>query len=144
MKTRLPNSTFVLCFLLLLTSTALAVKPNSNRRFKSTVLPILENKCFVCHGPDVQEADIRLDNLSTDFLTDRAAATAWHEAMHVLNKGEMPPKDADPLTAKERSVLVGWIRGEIDRVKAELKSTGGQVVLRRLNRRIPKHHAGSI
>ena len=134
MKTRLPNSTFVLCFLLLLTSTALAVKPNSNRRFKSTVLPILENKCFVCHGPDVQEADIRLDNLSTDFLTDRAAATAWHEAMHVLNKGEMPPKDADPLTAKERSVLVGWIRGEIDRVKAELKSTGGQVVLRRLNR----------
>jgi len=134
MKTRLPNSTFVLCLLLLLTSTALAVKPNSNRRFKSTVLPILENKCFVCHGPDVQEADIRLDNLSTDFLTDRAAATAWHEAMHVLNKGEMPPKDAEPLTAKERSVLVGWIRGEIDRVKAELKSTGGQVVLRRLNR----------
>ena len=97
------------------------------------MLPILENKCFVCHGPDVQEADIRLDNLSTDFLTDRAAATAWHEAMHVLNKGEMPPKDADPLTAKERSVLVGWIRGEIDRVKAELKVRVDRVVLRQLN-----------
>ena len=41
---------------------------------------------------------------------------------------EMPPKDADPLTAKERSVLVGWIRAS-HRVKAELKSTGGQVVL---------------
>lgn len=122
------------CVFLLASSRVEAVKPNNNRRFKSTVLPILEAKCFGCHGADVQEADIRLDNLSTDFLADRAAATAWHEAMHVLNKGEMPPEDGEPLTAKERNVLVGWIRGEIDRVKAELKSTGGQVVLRRLNR----------
>ena len=46
----------------------------------------------------------------------------------------MPPEESEPLTAKERSVLVNWIRSEIDRVKAELKSTGGRVVLRRLNR----------
>ena len=122
-------------WLLLAVASALqAAKQSGTRKFKSTVLPILQAKCFGCHGTDVQEADIRLDNLSTDFLADRAAATAWHEAMHVLNKGEMPPEESEPLTAKERSVLVNWIRSEIDRVKAELKSTGGRVVLRRLNR----------
>ncbi|MAT12114.1 MAG: DUF1592 domain-containing protein [Pirellulales bacterium] len=123
-----------LCLLLAVASAVQATKPGGTRKFKSTVLPILQAKCFGCHGADVQEADIRLDNLSTDFLADRAAATAWHEAMHVLNKGEMPPEEGEPLTAKERSVLVNWIRSEIDRVKAELKSTGGRVVLRRLNR----------
>ena len=122
------------CLMLICISTAQATKPGANRKFKSSVLPILQAKCFACHGEDVQEADLRLDNLSTDFLADRAAATAWHEAMHVLNKGEMPPADGEPLTSKEREVLVHWIRGEIDRVKAELKSTGGRVVLRRLNR----------
>ena len=124
----------VVCLMLICISVAQAKKPGGNKKFKSAVLPILQAKCFVCHGEDVQEADVRLDNLSTDFLADRGAATAWHEAMHVLNKGEMPPEDGEPLTSKERSILVHWIRGEIDRVKAELKSTGGRVVLRRLNR----------
>lgn len=122
------------CLILTLASVAQGTKPSGDRKFKSTVLPILQSKCFGCHGADVQEADVRLDNLSIDFLADRAAATAWHEVMHVLNKGEMPPEESEPLTVKERSILVHWIRTEIDQVKAELKSTGGRVVLRRLNR----------
>ncbi|MBA61787.1 MAG: hypothetical protein CMJ76_05410 [Planctomycetaceae bacterium] len=134
MKNLRMNIPIALCLMLILSAPVEAVKSGGNRKFKTMVLPILQAKCFGCHGSEVQEADVRLDNLSTDFLVDRAAATAWHEAMHVLNKGEMPPEDSEPLTSKERSILVSWIRGEIDRVKTELKSTGGQVVLRRLNR----------
>lgn len=134
MKNLVTITSVGLCLLLAMASAVQATRPGGTRKFNSTVLPILQAKCFGCHGADVQEADVRLDDLSTDFLADRAAATAWHEAMHVLNKGEMPPEEGEPLTGKERSILVNWIRSEIDRVKAELKSTGGRVVLRRLNR----------
>ena len=113
-------------------SNLLAAKPG--KRFNSTILPILQSKCFSCHGEDVQEAEVRLDTLSIDFVNDRASVQTWQEALNALNKDEMPPEDGDPLTAKERQLLTNWIRGEIDRAVQMLKSTGGRVVMRRLNR----------
>ena len=35
--------------------------------FTSDIQPLLARRCYACHGPDTQEADLRLD--------DRAAAT---------------------------------------------------------------------
>ena len=43
--------------------------------FAADVLPILTSRCVRCHGPNKQEARIRLDNVSTDLIADRAAAT---------------------------------------------------------------------
>ncbi len=48
-------------------------------QFERDVLPVLQAHCIRCHGPEVQEAKIRLDNLSTNLSEDRAATETWHE-----------------------------------------------------------------
>ena len=94
----------------------------------------MEQHCYGCHGPDKKKSDVRLDTLSTDLVVDRAAAETWHDALHALQLGEMPPEDEEPLTQEKREILSGWIQHKIDAAVAKMDSTGGRVVLRRLNR----------
>ena len=51
-----------------------------------------------------------------------------------LQRGEMPPKDAKQPKPAEVEQVTSWIQNELSRAAAELKGTGGEVVLRRLNR----------
>ncbi|MEQ8785438.1 MAG: DUF1592 domain-containing protein [Pirellulaceae bacterium] len=98
------------------------------------VAPILQKYCLRCHGPDVQEARIRLDNLSTNLVRDRAAAETWHEVLNALNAGEMPPEDEPQLSRDEFATLTGWVREKVEEAIAAQRKTEGRVVLRRLNR----------
>ena len=88
--------------------------------FSREVLPILSNKCFVCHGPDTTDEDqLRLDSFE--------AATADRGGYHAINVEEpdesellvrihsddnpMPPEDAEKqLTSAERDVLTRWVK----------------------------------
>jgi hypothetical protein len=100
--------------------------------FEKDVKPILLRRCVTCHGPD--DANVRLDTLSTDLLKNSTAAETWHDVLNVLNLGEMPPKDEPQLSKLERDILASWITEQIEHVIRVRKSTGGQVVIRRLNR----------
>lgn len=88
--------------------------------FARDVLPILSNKCFVCHGPDSNDVDmLRLD---TEALAtaDRGGYRAVDQqkprksvALHRISstKDPMPPADAEKqLTSVEREVLIQWIK----------------------------------
>ncbi len=102
--------------------------------FPSQVLPILEEHCFKCHGKKKQKGKLRLDTLSPDLLKSRIAAETWHDVRDALNLGEMPPEEEPELSRGKRQILVGWVNQEIDALIEAKKSTGGRVVLRRLNR----------
>lgn len=102
--------------------------------FKTDVLPILRSHCVRCHGPKKQESRIRLDNLSTDLINDRAAAENWHEVLNVLNAGEMPPEKEIQLSAQQRETLTRWASATIKKAVEARRSTDGRVVMRRLNR----------
>ncbi|MCA9070427.1 MAG: DUF1592 domain-containing protein, partial [Planctomycetaceae bacterium] len=102
--------------------------------FKTDVLPILKSHCVRCHGPDVQEARVRLDNLSTDLINNRAAAEYWHEVLNVLNAGEMPPDGEKALSAKQRETLTDWVSRSIQKSIEAQRTSQGRVTLRRLNR----------
>ena len=65
--------------------------------FEEQVRPILENKCFSCHGPEKQKGKVRLDTLGRDFVNDRRAAETWHDALDAINLGEMPPEEENPI-----------------------------------------------
>jgi len=92
--------------------------------FEKVVQPFLKQHCYVCHGPDTQEAHIRYDQLQGFAPGDRHLWTMVHEK---LSAGEMPPEDEPQPTADEKKRILHWI--EIAQRSAIAGST------RRLNRR---------
>ncbi len=98
------------------------------------VLSVLEQRCFQCHGPNKQKGQLRLDTLSSDLVKHRAAAEIWRDVRAVINLGEMPPEDADPLSEEDRSHLLKWLNEAIEHATKIHQSNGGRVVIRRLNR----------
>ncbi|HJN88997.1 MAG TPA: PSD1 and planctomycete cytochrome C domain-containing protein [Verrucomicrobiota bacterium] len=87
--------------------------------FAREILPVLSDKCFICHGPDTRKKDlvrldsaegatrdlggykaIDLDNLAKSELIDRLSDL----------DDPMPPADAEKqLTATERELLKRWV-----------------------------------
>ncbi len=97
---------------------ALAAEPVD---FARQILPILSNKCFVCHGPDTHadETDLRLDSFA-GATVDRGgyqainpAEPANSELLARIHDADdpMPPADAEKqLTAAERDLISRWVR----------------------------------
>jgi hypothetical protein len=88
--------------------------------FAREVLPILSNKCFVCHGPDSNDKDqLRLDTfesataLRSGYQAINPKSPEQSELLARINSVEepMPPGDAEKqLTSAERDVLSRWVR----------------------------------
>ena len=88
--------------------------------FAREILPLLSDKCFVCHGPDGEAKDeLRLDSFAgatQDLGGHRAidpGAPNKSEILVRLHSADepMPPADAEKqLTAKERKLLSRWVR----------------------------------
>ncbi len=117
MKIHIAGALFAL---LTLTST-LALAADSEVDFSRDVLPVLSNKCFVCHGPDGQEKEsgLRLDSASAaGELRDGKRAIDFDdpkksELLVRINSSDnpMPPEDAEKqLTKREREILSQWVR----------------------------------
>ncbi|MFN5185981.1 MAG: DUF1587 domain-containing protein, partial [Planctomycetota bacterium] len=102
--------------------------------FHRDILPILQSHCVRCHGPEVQEANVRLDNLPIDLSDNRAATESWHEVLNVLQANEMPPPDEKQLSSEELKTTTHWLSNAIQTALAERRKTDGRIVLRRLNR----------
>ena len=90
--------------------------------FARAILPILSDKCFVCHGPDAAEHGddmLRLDSFE-GATSDRAGNKAINPAdvdsswlLHRIHSVDepMPPADAErQLTKPERDLLTEWVK----------------------------------
>ena len=95
---------------------------------------IVERHCVACHGPQMQNANVRLDNLSTDTVSDRRAAETWHDVRNALNRGAMPPKGALQLSSGDRTTLLDWLDSALSKRNDGASTASGRVVMRRLNR----------
>jgi hypothetical protein len=102
-------------------STPPAAEPAQDEtvRFARDVLPILSDKCFLCHGPDISSrmADLRLD-LREHAVADRDGfpvivpgdADASFLVERIFDEeSPMPPEGAKPLTLDEKETLKRWI-----------------------------------
>jgi hypothetical protein len=89
--------------------------------FAREVLPILSNKCFVCHGPDAKKKKdvLRLDSYAgaTRDLDGYKAIDPANPAKSELiarikdTKDPMPPEKAEKkLTVAERDILTRWVK----------------------------------
>lgn len=88
--------------------------------FAREVLPVLSNKCFVCHGPDTKKKDlVRLDSREgavRDLGGYRAIDPDAPDKSELLARihdadDPMPPKKAEKhLTVAERDLLSRWVK----------------------------------
>ena len=96
------------------------------------VTAFLKRYCVECHGATKPKADFQIGQLKVS--ANQADAENWQLVLDNLQLGEMPPKDAKQPTPAEVEKVTAWIQSEISRAASVLKGTGGEVVLRRLNR----------
>lgn len=88
--------------------------------FAREILPVLSEKCFICHGPDGENKDeLRLDSFeaATRKQNDHRAidpdAPEKSEILIRIHAAEdpMPPRDAEKqLTDRDRDLISRWIR----------------------------------
>ena len=89
--------------------------------FAREVLPVLSNKCFVCHGPDTKKKDLlRLDSfegatrdLGGYHAIDVASLNDSEILARIHDKEDpMPPEKAEKkLTEQERDLISRWVKG---------------------------------
>ncbi len=101
--------------------------------YQSLVRPFVSQHCLRCHGPEKQEGKFRLDSLAVDF-TASESVRHWIEVMDRINLGEMPPADEPRPDAEQSRAVARWLAAELRHAARQSLTSGGQVVLRRLNR----------
>ena len=112
------------CALALITTGILsAVAADRDVDFNRDVRPILSDKCFSCHGPDVKQrkGELRLDTKEGAYGKTESGAVAivpgdlkkseaWAR-IHTTDRDEVmpPPKSNKVLTTAQRDLLGRWI-----------------------------------
>ena len=99
-----------------------------------SIEPIFETHCYDCHDAATAKADLNLEDL-TRTIADGADALHWQDILDQLNAGEMPPKKKEQPSPEELAAVVGDLTETLQAVQKLLKDSGGELALRRINRR---------
>jgi hypothetical protein len=86
-------------------------------RFEQDVLPLLNARCFKCHGAEKPKAGLDLRSKAGMLKGGESGAALVPGSAQksllfdLVSKGDMPPKKNAKLTADQLAVLKGWIDG---------------------------------
>ena len=100
-------------------------------RFPEQVNQFFSTHCLACHGPEKQKGKFRIDTLSQDLVSG-PHGDDWHEVLDALNLGEMPPEEEKQPGNAERAEVAEFLTAAFKEASKKRRSTGGQVVMRRL------------
>jgi hypothetical protein len=100
--------------------------------FDQSIRPLLLEYCVTCHSTEKQEGELDLQRF-TSLAQVKQHADVWERVQDQLTLGEMPPKDAKPLSAEQKQLLAGWVRSTLNEIALENAGDPGPVVLRRLS-----------
>ncbi|GAA4446734.1 DUF1592 domain-containing protein [Novipirellula rosea] len=96
---------------------------------------VLRTYCFDCHDSASREGQLNLESLSLEISQDIPTAEWWSKILAALNAGEMPPMDAEQITDNEKAALLEDLSVQMVKARNILSDSGGEITLRRLNRR---------
>lgn len=119
-------------------STKIAIPPVPDVQkaiaYTHLVQPLLQNRCYSCHGAEKQKGKLRMDNISfmlkggedgASLIPGRANESELIKRMllPISNDDHMPPKEKPQLSAEEIALLQWWINegAAADKKVAELK-----------------------
>jgi len=77
--------------------------PSDAPGYAATIEPLIEKRCWACHGPGVQFTGHPLGTYD-QVQGDRSAV------LDQVYGCLMPPSDAGQLTSAERKELLGWLK----------------------------------
>ncbi len=100
-------------------------------QFRVAVRPVLERRCFRCHGEKRQKGDVRLDTLDPD-LFGGDDVDWWLDVLAAVSNGEMPPEDEEPLTEQEQGAVVEWLSTESQRASRARRAAAPHTSFRRM------------
>lgn len=107
--------------MLLLLALSLGAPPVAgNVDFATQIRPILESRCYECHGEKKQKGRLRLDQRSSVFEPPKGkkprvvAAKPDESSLYTLtilekDDPDIMPAEGDPLTAEQTALLRAWI-----------------------------------
>ena len=99
--------------------------------YQSSVLPILEDHCYECHGDGHDKGKVAFDRLETDeqiLKTD-----LWLRVLLNTRAGLMPAERKPRLPAQQQATLEHWIKYDVFGIDPA-DPDPGRVTVRRLNR----------
>lgn len=79
--------------------------------FPANVQTVVSSHCADCHSGESAEANVRFDNF--DNITIGAKLDLLNRAQDQIFFGLMPPKDADQLIKKDKTLFANWLRREL-------------------------------
>ncbi|MCB1232952.1 MAG: DUF1587 domain-containing protein, partial [Verrucomicrobiae bacterium] len=95
---------------------------------------MLESHCLKCHNADKQKGKFRFDDLSFS-ISDVQTAERWQQVLDVLNSGDMPPDDEEPLPVATKTEFLDDLANTMVVARKALGDQKGVITMRRLNRR---------
>jgi mono/diheme cytochrome c family protein len=94
----------------------------------------VEKHCLRCHGPQGEEAGLRIDRLSRDFAVDNDTHR-WAEVLERVNSGEMPPAKEPRPTQDEIAAFVTGLNALLKEGRAARMAARAPVSHYRLSRK---------
>ncbi|MFO1483504.1 MAG: DUF1592 domain-containing protein [Verrucomicrobiaceae bacterium] len=95
------------------------------------VEPMLNAKCYSCHGGEKTKGDVDLKKLAAN--PDVAVNfELWTDVKDTIDNGDMPPRKAKQLTPEEKSGITVWVQDAINQLGEAKAGDPGPVTMRRL------------
>ena len=99
---------------------ALAISPAQQAfakvDFAKEILPILQQNCFKCHGPEKQKGKLRLDSKEATFKKEGIVTAGNLEKSDLYHRLTLPkghddamPPEGDPLSKTQVDLIKAWI-----------------------------------
>ena len=95
---------------------------------------LFEGYCLDCHDAATEKGKVNLEDLSFD-LGSLQTAELWQKVLNSINSGEMPPEKKPQPTDEEKTAFLEDLSSQLVTARKVLSDTGGQITMRRLNRR---------
>lgn len=101
-------------------------------RYRNEILPILQDRCYDCHGDGSSKGSMALDQFSNDAdLLGRL--DLWLNVVKNIRSRIMPPARKPQLTNEEKKKINTWVQKNVFGIDPA-NPDPGRVTIRRLNR----------
>lgn len=133
-------TTSVPAVLLLILNVAIASQVTAAEGVSSATMPethrkVFQQYCFDCHGNGATEGKVDLEHLPFTIAQDIPTAEEWQRILNVVNSGEMPPVDSEPIDDESKAAFLDALSTRMVTARRILSDSGGVITMRRLNRR---------